>query len=122
MPRAQNLMGVGFSAQQALASGGQNVATVAGVGTAQTGAASMGSADVIIGTTSGGATAFILPDMNVGESVIFFNSSATAALVFPVTGAQINGLGANNSFSAAQNRPVLFVRTSATQYLGLYGS
>lgn len=122
MPRAQTLMGAGFPAVQSLAVCGPNVLTVAGVGTAQTGAASMGIADVIIGTTTGGNTAFVLPDMNVGESVVFFNSSATAALVFPVSGAQINGLGANNSFSAAQNRPVQFIRTSATQYLGLYGS
>lgn len=122
MPRAQNLMGVGFAPIAALALGGSNVQTIAGVGTAQSGAASMGTADVILGTTSAGQTAFLLPDMAVGETIVFYNTSSTAALLFPPTGAQINALGSNNSFSAAQNRSVLVMRVASDRFLTLYGS
>lgn len=122
MPRAQNLMGVGFAPIAALAMGGSNVRTLDGVGIGQSGARDMGSADVILGTTTAGQTAFLLPDMNVGETIVFYNTSSTAALLFPPTGAQINALGANNSFSAAQNRSVMVMRVAADRFLTLYGS
>lgn len=122
MPRAQNLMGTGLPAIGALAINGSNVNTVAGIGTAQTGAASMGTADVILGTTTAGQTAFLLPDMNVGEEIKFINTSSTAALLFPVSSASINGGSANASFSVAQNRPVSIIRTSATAFWALYSA
>jgi hypothetical protein len=123
MARAQNLMGVGFSPVQALQMGGATILSpLAGATTAQATAASMGTADVVLGTTSAGQTAFLCPDMNVGESILFVNTSSTTALLFPVTGAQINGAGANNSINVAQNKPTLIFRTSATAFYALIGA
>lgn len=80
---------------------------IAGVGTAQAGAALLtGTVNTV--TTAGGATAFILKAHNPGRSVTVWNQSATAALVYPPTGAAINGGGANASFSVAQNKPAVF--------------
>ena len=122
MARAQNLMGVGFSAVQAVGMGGVTQTTVAGTGTAQSGAASMGTADVVLGTTAASQTAFLCPDMNVGESILFVNTSSTTALLFPVTGAAINGGSANASINIAQNKPTLIFRTSATAFYALIGA
>jgi len=122
MARAQNLMGVGFSAVQAVGMGGVTQTTVAGATTAQATAASMGTADVVLGTTAASQTAFLCPDMNVGESILFVNTSSTTALLFPVTGAAINGGSANASINIAQNKPTLIFRTSATAFYALIGA
>jgi hypothetical protein len=82
--------------------------TVAGVGTAQSGAASLAYGLNTV-TTAVGQTGTLLPeDHPVGSPLIVHVTSATAALVFPPVGGSINGGAANASFSVAQNKPTVF--------------
>lgn len=114
MSTIQDLMGCGMPKEQAGRLGNSVNLLVAGVGTSQTGAAAI-SNKVTTATTSGGATAFVLPSAaSIGSVWYFFNTSATAALVFPPAGVSgtINGGSADASFSVAQNKPTIFVRAS----------
>ncbi len=84
------------------------VDAVAGVGTAQTGAAALTGAINNV-TTAVGQTAVALPSKHaVGSPIIVVNASATAALVFPPSGGKINNGSADASFSVAQNKPTVF--------------
>jgi len=87
---------------------GDNISqSLAGVGTAQSGATLLtGSVNTV--TTASGQTAFILKAHNAGRTVVVANTSATTALVYPPTGATIQGGAANASFSVAQNKTALF--------------
>lgn len=97
---------------------GLEIATVAGVGTSQSGAAAI-TKPITLGTTSGGQTAFVLPaDAELLEEFEFTNTSATAALLFPPSGGAINGGSANASISVAQNQSVRLRRVSTTSWRG----
>ena len=97
---------------------GQTWTTVAGVGTAQTGAASLpAQVKAVKATTAGGATAFVLSNsLGLGEPYWFFNSSATTALVYPPSGGNIQGGSTDASFSVAQNKTAIFNRMSSTTW------
>lgn len=99
MSTTADLMGLGLP--PALASRlGINPATLAGIGTAQVGAAVTGT-PMVLATLSAGNTAFQLnPAFSTGRPVWFWNTSATlTALVFPPPGGTINGGAANASVS-----------------------
>lgn len=105
---AAQLVNLGIAPAPADVIGDTIVQNIAGVGTAQTGAAVLtGTVNTV--TTASGQTAFLLKSHNGGRRVTVWNQSATAALVYPPTGAAINGGSANASFSVAQNKPTEFI-------------
>lgn len=119
MSLATDLGGVGMPMEQALRLGTSALTTIAGVGTAQSGAAAIPLlVNNVLATTAGGATAFVLPstaEIDVPYSVI--NSSATAALVFPPSGGAINAAATDASVSIAQNLGRIFIRKSSTRWI-----
>jgi hypothetical protein len=106
---------------------GHQVSTVAGVGTAASGAAKIGTT-VTIGTTASGQTAFALPTQpTMGKEYYFFNTSATAALIFPPASGTQTLNGSTSSVSVAQNKGAMFMcvskaGTGADQWLLLAGA
>lgn len=119
MSLAVDLMGLGMPQQQAVRLGESALTTIAGVGTAQSGAAAVpaGTNDVLA-TTSGGQTAFVLPSLApLGFPYTVTNSSSTAALVFPPVGGAINAASTDASVSIAQNLARVFIRKSTTRWI-----
>jgi hypothetical protein len=109
------LMGVGIP-DKAANKLGNTLRTIAGVGTAQTGAASI-TVNCASLTTAGGATAFVLPTTwEIGDDVTVFNTSATAALIYPQSGGAINGGSTNASVSIAQNTAMTLTKLSSTSW------
>jgi hypothetical protein len=109
------LMGAGMPSLQAQLIG-NTVSTIAGVGTAQSGAAAL-VYNVNLLTTSGGATAFVLSTQwAIGDTVTVFNTSATAALVYPPSGSAIDGGSTDASVSIAQNEGREFIKVSSTSW------
>lgn len=117
-----DLMGLGLPAQLADVLGDTAPGAVAGAGTAQSGATPLtGTVNQV--TTAAGNTAFLLPAaQRLLSSVHVYNASATAALVFPPSGGNINQLAADASFSVAQGRLATFIRVSATKWIVQYGA
>jgi hypothetical protein len=68
--------------------------------------------------TSGSATGVQLPTGVAGMIINIYNTTATAANVYPVSGgsAQINALGVNAAYSLAGTTGVRLVCASATQW------
>jgi hypothetical protein len=101
------LTGLGMPAQMAALVGATTQTALAGVGTAQTGAALIKSKSVELIPT-GGNTAYILNTFGLNEPVFLFNNAASAvtALVYPPVGGTIQGGSSNASFSIAQDKGV----------------
>lgn len=117
MALAVDLMGLGLPQEQSVRLGLSDLTTLAGVGTAQVGAAAI-RVNNTLATTAGGATAFVLPsDAELEVPYFVTNSSATAALVFPPSGGTINAAAANASVSIAQDLARIFVRKTSTRWL-----
>lgn len=109
------LIGLGVPAGQANAIG-NTVQTLAGVGTAQTGAKAV-QVNLALLTTTGGATAFIVSDaVPIGGQVTMFNSSSTTALIYPPVGGAFDGGSTNASVSLVQNAGLTFTRLSTTSW------
>lgn len=101
---------------------GNTVQSLAGVGTAQTGAKEIKVNNALL-TTAGGATAFVLStDWTIGDEVTVFNTSATAALVFPPSGGAFDGGSTDASVSLAQNVGRTFIKTTATAWRSTTGT
>lgn len=117
-----DMMGLGLPAALALLIGESIPASVAGAGTAQATATPLtGTINQV--TTAAGQTAVVLPSTQpLGTAVNVYVSTATAGLVFPPVGCNINELAANASFSVAQGRTASFVRVSATKWIVQYGA
>lgn len=112
---APNLVLLGMPGAQAIEIG-NTINTFAGVGTAQAGAKAL-TTNVGLLTTTGGATAFRIDTRwSLGNSVQVFNTSATAALVYPPVGGAIDGGSTDASVSIAQNEGRIFTRVSATSW------
>lgn len=95
-------------------------------------------AATLAGTTAGGATALagtlcivtaassqtggILPTHNVGRTVKVVNTSATAAVIYPPTGGQINGLSANTGVSVPANKAAEFQAIAVTAGVTSYSA
>jgi hypothetical protein len=117
-----DMMGLGLPAALALLIGEIIPASVAGAGTAQATATPLtGTINQV--TTAAGQTAVVLPSTQpLGAAVNVYVSTATAGLVFPPLGGNINEAAANASFSVAQGRTASFVRVSATKWIVQYGA
>jgi hypothetical protein len=101
---------------------GNTVQTLAGVGTAQTGAKAVLVNNALL-TTSGGATAFVLSDTwAIGDEVSVYNTSATAALVYPPSGGAFDGGSTDASVSLAQNVGRTFIKTTSTAWRSTTGA
>lgn len=117
MALAVDLMGLGLPQEQSVRLGFSDLTTLAGVGTAQSGAAAI-RVNNTLATTAVGQTAFVLPsDAELEVPYLVTNSSATAALVFPPTGGTINAAAANASVSIAQDLARIFVRKTSTRWV-----
>lgn len=115
------LMAVGI-ADQAAKKLGLTIATLAGVGTTQALGKSI-TVNAALLTTSGGATAFTFPTTwEIGDEVNVWNTSATAALIYPQSGGAINGGSTDASVSIPQNQGCTFVKVSATSWRGILTS
>lgn len=96
---------------------GNTVATVAGIGTTQ-GAAAPLLNNVSLLTTAGGATAFVISTIwAIGDSITVFNTTSTAALIFPPSGGNINGGSTDASVSLAQNNAATYLRVSSVEWI-----
>lgn len=119
MSLAVDLMGIGLPQEQAVRLGFSDLTTIAGVGTAQSGGASIPNfVNNVLATTAGGQTALVLPsdaELEMPYSVV--NSSSTAALVFPPSGGAINAAAADASVSIAENLGRIFIRKSSTRWI-----
>jgi hypothetical protein len=91
-------------------------ATLAAAGTTQTDAAAVVAYRTFV-TASDGAKGVKLPVSMAGDEVTIFNTVQTAGLiVYPATGAAINGLAANAGVVIPQGGCATFRATSATQW------
>lgn len=113
MASVQTLMGSGMPAQLA-SQLGASPTTKTGVGTAQATGTLLAVEEMANLVTAGGATAFLLPsDAALGDTVRVFNTTATAALIFPPVGSNINNGSTDASVSLAANKVANFTRQSA---------
>lgn len=86
---------------------GDTHATVVGVGTAQSGAASIVAHTNYL-TSETGQTAFVLPSRHPVGSPIVVRGGTVAALVFPAVGGKINALADDASFSVTAAKTAVF--------------
>jgi hypothetical protein len=92
--------------------------TVSAAGTSSQSAATALTKDINILTTVAANSGVALPTGTSGMIIYVYNSTSTAALVYPVSGgsAKINALTANAGFSLAANTGTRFLCSSATQW------
>lgn len=114
------LMGLGMPAELATLLG-NNTSTVAGVGTAQAGAANLTSSMANLTATSG-QTAFILRSTASITRLYFLcntSAGATTALIYPAVGGTIQGLSQDAAFSLAQNKSAIIWHFSSLLWIPL---
>ncbi len=96
--------------------------TLAGAGTSQT-TATLLTGTVNSVTAASSQTAFILKAHNAGRTTEVYNTSSTPAIVFPPTGATIDGgTATTGSVSIAQNRGRIFRFVTPLLIVSVYGS
>lgn len=98
---------------------GWQTGTLTGAGTAQGGSSPIvRSGFVYRATTAASQTAVTIDSaFPLGEESVIHNTTATAMLLFPPTGGNVNGGSANASFSVAQNKPIRIIRFDATNFI-----
>ncbi len=113
MPSAKDLINLGVPPAQAKSLGFPNpVPTLAGVGTAQSGAAAISQTMTIL-STAGGATAFVMPAAISGSGpYVVYNSTATSALVYPGSGLNFNGGTADAALTLPTLRSLLMFKVN----------
>lgn len=119
MALSKDLMGAGFSDEQAKALGGQYNAITA-TGSAQTDAATLTASNCVVAGADG--TKGVILSGNVGDSVEVFNNSGSTLKVYPDTSAAIavpgTGLGtANAAYSHTTYAVVTYKKITSTQWL-----
>jgi hypothetical protein len=93
---------------------GAEPTALTGTGTAQVGATALSVGQFGILTAPGGSTAFVLPaDAANGDTIPVYVTSGTA-LIFPHSGANINGGSTDASISLAVNKTAYLVKLSTT--------
>jgi hypothetical protein len=97
--------------------------TLAGTGTAQTGATAIGGYTVVLAGAESGATAFVLPaNAPLGWRVEVYSVGGATALIFPPSGGNIDGGTTNASVSVTSGSEAAFRRVSATQWRWFKGA
>ncbi len=98
--------------------GFSQLTTVAAAGTTQgAGTAISPQVNSVLLTTSGGATAAVLPSAELMVPYYVTNSSATTALVFPPVGGLINAQAVNTSYAIATDQSAYFIRLTTTRWI-----
>lgn len=122
MAASATLIGVGIPPRAARALGFPTPPTLAGVGTAQSGAAAI-SQNMTIVTATGGATAFVLPAAIAGSGpLVVYNSSGTSALVYPGSGKTFNGGSADAALTLPTLRSLVIFKTDATNWIAFFNA
>jgi len=119
MAYAKELVGSGFSANQAANVGGQYSAVTA-TGSAQTDAATVGASMSVVAGADG--TKGVILTGQPGDEVFVFNNSGSTLKVYPPSGAAIavNGTGlgsANAAFSHLTYKAVAYKCLTTTQWV-----
>ena len=95
----------------------QDCATgISAAGTIQGDATSLTNAVNFVGTVASGAGVVLPSAATAGDCVFIYNGGANPLKVYPDSGAKVNGLPANGSFTLATNTAVELWRGSATQW------
>ncbi len=122
MSAAAKLIGVGVPPAQAKILGFPTPPTLAGVGTAQSGAAAI-SQNFTIVTAAGGATAFVMPaDIPGAGPYILYNSSGTSALIYPGSAKTFNGGSADAALTLPTLRSLVIYKTDATNWIAAFNA
>jgi len=87
---------------------------ISAAGTTQGTATLLGNTINVVGTVISGANGVVLPNAIAGMTLYITNLSANALNVFPNTGAQINGGGANTAISHAGGATLHYIAASNT--------
>jgi hypothetical protein len=115
--RLQNLVSKGFWPHS-----GPTVATglTATGATSQANSFGLDNAEVAIFTTTAATTGCRLPaSVSPGDVMVVANRGASALLIYPAVGHNINALAANASLSLAAGSKAMLVATSATNWLSI---
>lgn len=122
MPASATLIGDGMPARQARSLGFPVPPTLAGVGTAQVGAAAI-SQNMTIVTATGGATAFVMPAAIPGAGpLVIYNSSGTSALIYPGASKTFNGGSADAALTLPTLRSLVIYKTDATNWIAAFNA
>ena len=120
MATATNMMGVGYSAEQAVLMGSGAVAAVTAAGTtAGTATVLKKAQNNVAVTAAGGADSIKLPaDADLMVPYIIYNPSGTTANVFPPTLGTINGgTATTGSIALTTLKAIVLYRYSSTGWL-----
>ena len=122
MSAAKELIGIGVPAAQAKSLGFPTPPTLAGVGTAQVGAAAISQTMTVLSAT-GGATAFVMPAAVAGSGpYVLYNASGTSALVYPGASNTFNGGSADAALTLPTLRSLLIFKTNGTNWIAFFNA
>ena len=122
MPASAELIGLGVPPAQAKSLGFPTPPTLAGVGTAQVGAAAITRTMTIV-TATGGATAFVMPAVIPGSGpFVIYNSSGTSALIYPGASKTFNGGSADAALTLPTLRSLVIYKTDATNWIAAFNA
>jgi hypothetical protein len=118
MARIDEMAGVGIDVTQAAAinTGSKNLAVTAAGSSSQADSTVLTAAVNLV--TTGGANTGVKPadTIPVDSSIQIYNAVGNTILVYPPSGGEINGLGANAAASLAQDKGMTLTRLSATAW------
>ncbi len=121
MASTNNMMGQGYTAQQAEAIVGNVVVAQTSAGSSAADATALNNADAYLLPTVGSGEGVIIRDtVPVKSELRIYNGGANALLVYPPTGCQINDGTASAAISVAAGKGALIARLSATQFGAVY--
>lgn len=118
MALAKKMMQGGVSAGAAKAINGDIASALTATGTTQGTALALNAALNVMGTVSSG-TGVILPACELSDDLMVYNGGANALLIYPDSGAKINGQSTNAAISLATATAIKLKRVSATQWVGI---
>lgn len=120
MAYAKNQMGLGVAAAEAAGDFIAQIATaISAAGTTQ-GGATLVQADANLVSTAAASSGVILYNGVIGDSCVVFNdNTGNTFLVYPPTSGKINNAATNAGVSLANNTSMLFMKVTATRWIGL---
>jgi hypothetical protein len=121
MGNINEMAGVGIHIEHAKAFiGSKNLAVTAAGSSSQANSTELTAAVNVV--TTGGANTGVKPSANipVDSEMRIYNAVGNAILVYPPSGGEINGLGADAAATLAQDKGMLLTRLSATQWGAVY--
>lgn len=86
---------------------------VAATGSDVSGAAALGSANILTVSSDSAAKGWILPTIAAGDLIEIINTSSTAGILYPFTGGTLNGLSANAGVLIPASKGSLLFATAA---------